>query len=106
MWILRDALFTTTKNSDENRQPLSVKDFLRKCTMLRRKREEKDNNDTTKSFKVYSDLNIPSNKYAAMDCLYSKKKKLNEKFFNQKKSLIRCFNREERFTNFNKLIRC
>ena len=99
-----DPIFTT-KNSDENRQPLSVKDFLRKCTMLRRKREEKDNNDTTKSFKVYSDLNIPSNKYAAMDCLYSKKKKLNEKFFNQKELLIRCFNREERFTNFNKLIK-
>ena len=100
-----DAIFTT-KNSDESKDVVSsVKDFIRKCTMLRRKREEDDNNKIAKSFKVYSDLNLQSNKYDAMDSLYSKKKKLNEKFYKQKESLIRCFNREERFINFNKLIK-
>ena len=105
-----DAIYTP-KNSDESRKRpindivLSVNDFIRKCKMLRRKREEDDNKDITKLFKMYSDLNIPSNKFAAMDNFYSNKNKLNNKYYLEKESLIRCFNREERFINFNHLVK-
>ena len=105
-----DAIFTT-KNSDESRKlpkkdlVLSVNDFIRKCKMLRRKRDENINDDIIKNFKVYSDLNIPSNKFDAIDSIFSKKNKLNDKYFKEKESLIKCFNREERFINYNHLIK-
>ena len=105
-----DAIYSP-KNSDESRKRpindifLSVNDFIRKCKMMRRKREEDDNKDKTKVFKMYSDLNMPSNKFAAMDSYYSNKNKLNNKYYLEKESLIKCFNREERFINFNHLIK-
>ena len=105
-----DAIYSS-KNSDESRKRtmndlvLSANDFIRKCKMLRRKREENGNADKTKTFKIYSDLNKPSNKFAAMDNYFSNKNKLNNKYYLQKESLIRCFNREERFINFNHLIK-
>ena len=37
-----------------------MNDFLRKCIMLRRKREEDDNKGKSKTFTIYSDLNIKS----------------------------------------------
>ena len=104
-----DALYT--KNSDDSRKKpmtdilLTVNDFIRKCKMLRKKREEDDNNEKAKTFKIFSDLNIPSNKYEAMDSSLGNKNRLNNKYFLQKQSLIRCFNREERFINYNKLIK-
>ena len=105
-----DAIYSP-KNSDESRKRpindkiLSVNDFIRKCKMMRRKREEDENTDKTKMFKMYSDLNIPSNKFAAMDNFYSNKNKLNNKYYLEKESLIKCFNREERFIHFNHLIK-
>ena len=105
-----DAI-NTDRNADDNRKRqmgdivLSVNDFIRKCKMLRRKRDEDENNDKSKVFKVYSDLNIPSNKFACMNHYYSNKNKLNNKYYLEKELLIKCFNREERFINFNNLIK-
>ena len=84
---------------------VAVDDFIRKCKMLRRKKEEEENNDKTKTFKIYSDLNIPSNKWYAIDSFFSNKNRLNNKYYQEKQSLIKCFNREERFINYNKLIK-
>lgn len=104
-----DALYT--KNSDDSRKKqmtdivLTVNDFIRKCKMLRKKREEDDNNEKAKTFKIFSDLNIPSNKFEAMDSSLGNKNRLNNKYFLMKQSLIRCFNREERFIHYNHLIK-
>ena len=84
---------------------LTVNDFIRKCKMLRKKREEDDNNEKAKAFTIFSDLNIPSNKFEAIDSYLGNKNKLNNKYFLQKQSLIRCFNREERFIHYNHLIK-
>ena len=87
-----------------NSEALSNNDFLRKCIMLKRKREEDDNKEKSKTFTLFSDLDIKSNKFNAVNFLVNKNK-LSEKYYEQKKKLIRCFNREERFINFNKLIK-
>ena len=81
-----------------------MNDFLRKCIMLRRKREEDDNKGKSKTFTIYSDLNIKSTQFDAMNYLINKNK-LSEKFYQQKQKLIRGYNREEQFINYNKLIK-
>jgi hypothetical protein len=72
--------------------------------MLRRKREEDDNQEKTKTFTIFSDLNIQSTKFDAMNFLVNKNK-LSEKYYQQKQKLIRCYNREDQFINYNKLIK-
>ena len=87
-----------------NNEALPMNDFLRKCIMLRRKREEDDNKGKSKTFTIYSDLNIKSTQFDAMNYLINKNK-LSEKFYQQKQKLIRGYNREEQFINYNKLIK-
>ena len=83
----------------------SVSDFIKKCKMLRRKRDGEDEEDKGLAFKVFSDLNIPSNKFEAMDSVIGRKNKLNIKYYQQKQKLLRCFNREERFVNYSSLVK-
>ena len=90
--------------SPKNNEALPMNDFLRKCIMLRRKREEDDNKGKSKTFTIYSDLNIKSTQFDAMNFL-ANKNKLSEKFYQQKQKLIRGYNREEQFINYNKLIK-
>ena len=92
------------KNNLINDEVLPTNDFLRKCIMLRRKREEDDNLEKPKTFTIFSDLNIQSGKFEAMNFLVNKNK-LSEKYYQQKQKLIRCYNREEQFINYNKLIK-
>ena len=90
--------------NSNNNEALPMNDFLRKCIMLRRKREEDDNKGKSKTFTIYSDLNIKSTQFDAMNYLINKNK-LSEKFYQQKQKLIRGYNREEQFINYNKLIK-
>ena len=92
------------KKSSINNEALPMNDFLRKCVMLRRKRDEDENKEKQKTFSIYSDLNYQSSKFDAINFLVNKNK-LSEKYYQQKQKLIKCYNREERFINFNKLIR-
>ena len=91
-------------NSIKNNEALPYNDFLRKCIMLRRKREDEDNKEKQKSFTIYSDFDVKSTKFDAINFLVNKNK-LSEKYYQQKQKLIKCYNREERFVNFNKLIK-
>ena len=72
--------------------------------MLRRKKDDEDNKERQKTFTLFSDLDVKSTKFDAINFLVNKNK-LSEKYFEQKQKLIRCYNREERFINFNKLIK-
>ena len=110
----RDGIYTirNTKNSDENAKDkiktdkaLDINDFIRKCKMLTRKKDLKKDNDILKKFKLFSELNLKSNKFEAMDSYYSNKNKLNNKYYLEKELLKKSFNREERFINFNQLIK-
>ena len=91
-------------NTIKNNEALPYNDFLRKCIMLRRKREDEDNKEKQKSFTIYSDFDVKSTKFDAINFLVNKNK-LSEKYYQQKQKLIKCYNREERFINFNKLIK-
>ena len=91
-------------NSKKNNEALPNNDFLRKCIMLRRKKDDEDNKERQKTFTLFSDLDVKSTKFDAINFLVNKNK-LSEKYFEQKQKLIRCYNREERFINFNKLIK-
>ena len=92
------------KKNSVNNEVIPMNDFLRKCIMLRRKREEDDNQEKPKIFTIFSDLNIQSTKFDAMNFLVNKNK-LSEKYYQQKQKLIRCYNREDQFINYNKLIK-
>ena len=92
------------KKNTVNNEVIPLNDFLRKCIMLRRKREEDDNQEKPKTFTIFSDLNIQSTKFDAMNFLVNKNK-LSEKYYQQKQKLIRCYNREDQFINYNKLIK-
>ena len=98
---------TKSKNIKYNKPEkiTTVSDFIKKCKMLRRKRDGDDGEDKGLAFKVFSDYNIPSNKFEAMDNVIGKKNKLNIKYYHQKQKLLRCFNREERFVNYSALIK-
>ena len=92
------------KMNSINNNPLPKNDFLRKCVMLRRKRDEDDLKEKQKTFTIYSDLNIQSSKFDAINFLVNKNK-LSEKYYEQKQKLIRCYNREEQFINYTKLVK-
>ena len=89
---------------NNNEELIPNNDFLKQCIMLRRKREEDDNKQIPKKFTIYSDLNIQSTKFDAIN-YFVNKNKLSEKYYEEKSKLIKCFNRESRFINFNKLIK-
>ena len=92
-----------TKFINNDEEVIPADDFLRKCYMLRRKRDEDNAKEIPKSFVMFSELNVPSSKFDAINYLVNKNK-LSEKYYEQKKKLIQGFNREERFINYNKLI--
>ena len=91
-------------NKIKNNEALPYNDFLRKCIMLRRKRDDEDNKQKQKTFTIYSDFDVKSTKFDAINFLVNKNK-LSEKYYQQKQKLIKCYNREDRFINFNKLIK-
>ena len=93
-----------TKFINNDEEVIPADDFLRKCYMLRRKRDEDNAKEIPKSFVMFSELNVPSTKFDAVNYLINKNK-LSEKYYEQKKKLIQGFNREERFINYNQLIK-
>ena len=94
-----------TRDKIKSDKFLDINDFIRKCKMLTRKRDLKKDDDILKKFKLFSELNLSSNKFEAMDSYYSNKNKLNNKYYLEKELLKKCFNREERFINYNQLIK-
>ena len=65
---------------NNNEELIPNNDFLKQCIMLRRKREEDDNKQIPKKFTIYSDLNIQSTKFDAIN-FFVNKNKLSEKCY-------------------------
>ena len=61
------------KSKSINNEVLPMNDFLRKCIMLRRKREEDDNKEKPKTFTIFSDLTIQSTKFRKRKHCWSRK---------------------------------
>jgi hypothetical protein len=76
---------------------LFIDDFLKKCSLLKKKEKFNEEIEKKSKFQIYSDLEKESDKYNAS---FVNLNKLNLQYYEQKQKILKAYNREYDLVNF------
>ena len=84
-------------NLNQDMNILFIDDFLKKCSLLKKKEKSNEEIEKKSKFQIYSDLEKESDEYNAA---FINLNKLNLQYYEQKQKILKVFNREYELVNF------
>ena len=84
-------------SNKEIKNDYCIDDFLKKCSLLKKKEKLIEEIENKTKFQIFSDLEKASDKYYASNININQ---LNLQYFEQKKKILKAYNREYEFVNF------
>ena len=92
-----DIINNNVQNVNNDMNNLFIDDFLKKCSLLKKKEKFNEEIEKKSKFQIYSDLEKESDKYNAS---FVNLNKLNLQYYEQKQKILKAYNREYDLVNF------
>ena len=92
-----DIINNNVENVNNDMNNLFIDDFLKKCSLLKKKEKFNEEIEKKSKFQIYSDLEKESDKYNAS---FVNLNKLNLQYYEQKQKILKAYNREYDLVNF------